>query len=119
MFGARAFGRRWRTAAWSPAPTSRCSSPIGTSSMRQHHASALVTIIGAALAAMAAHAQPDVDELRVLRGARDALIEARDFDAARRPAEEIVEDSDAAGYEDYARLGRIQAELGEFDAAEL
>lgn len=108
--------------------------------MRKHHASALVTVIGAALAAAAAHAQPDegfeqrpgsnaveqplpdeapIDELRVLRGARDAFIEARDFDAARRPAEDVVADADAANYEDYARLGRIQAELGEFDAAEL
>src|SRR5690606_19788368 len=99
--------------------------------MRKHHASALVTVIGAAFVAAGAHAQPDeafeqrpgsnaveqplpadetpTDELRVLRGARDALIEARDFDAARRPAEDIVADSDAANYEDYARLGRIQA----------
>ncbi len=64
-------------------------------------------------------AEAPSDEVRVLRNARDAFMMVRDFDAAREPAEEIVANPDAVTAEDYARLGRIQAELGELDAAEL
>ncbi|HEY8520329.1 MAG TPA: hypothetical protein VIN61_09625 [Gammaproteobacteria bacterium] len=61
------------------------------------------------------------DALDGLRNVRDALIAAADFTAAKSPALEIVESQDQGAVlpEDLARLGRIHAELGEFEDAEL
>jgi tetratricopeptide (TPR) repeat protein len=71
-------------------------------------------------------AAPDLDaepSLDVLRSARDALVNAADFTAARDPAEQIVAalDGTDAGpaANDVLHLARIQAELREFDAAEI
>ena len=64
----------------------------------------------------------DDADVSVLRSARDALVDAADFSAARDPAERVVEfeDEHAAGAaaNDVLHLARIQAELQEFDAAE-
>lgn len=65
-------------------------------------------------------AAPSVD---VLRSARDALVAAADFAAARDSAEQIVVTLDGTdegpATNDVMYLARIQAELGEFDAAEV
>jgi tetratricopeptide (TPR) repeat protein len=65
-------------------------------------------------------AAPSVD---VLRSARDALVAAADFAAARDSAEQIVVTLDGtdegAATNDVLYLARIQAELGELDAAEV
>lgn len=58
-----------------------------------------------------------------LRSARNAFIDAQDFQGALGPAREVVErDEDGRDPErprDIATLARVQAELGDFDAAEL
>ncbi|HEX5420160.1 MAG TPA: hypothetical protein VFY39_09185 [Gammaproteobacteria bacterium] len=58
-----------------------------------------------------------------LRGARNALIDAGDYQGALKPAEEIVKGRDGARDPelptDVATLARVQAELKDFDAAEL
>jgi tetratricopeptide (TPR) repeat protein len=90
-------------------------------------------VLAAILAAGAAAAQESgaagglgaEPTLGQLRGARDALIVAADFAAALDPAERVVSrleeqgQADADASEDLMRLARIQAELGEFEAAEL
>jgi tetratricopeptide (TPR) repeat protein len=55
-----------------------------------------------------------------LRRARDGLMNASDFTAARGPAERLVKEysSDASYAADLVALGRIQTELGELDDAE-
>lgn len=58
-----------------------------------------------------------------LRAARDALIDAADFQAALKPAEQVVRMLDGSNDPrlptDIATLARVQAELDNFDAAEL
>lgn len=55
-----------------------------------------------------------------LRRARDGLMDASDFTAARGPAERLVNEhsSDDSYATDLVALGRIQTELGELDDAE-
>jgi tetratricopeptide (TPR) repeat protein len=58
-----------------------------------------------------------------LRSARNAFIDAQDFQGALGPARDLVERDESSGDperpRDIATLGRVQAELGDFDAAEL
>lgn len=78
------------------------------------------------LSAAAAAAQRDAapaDDTSLLRGVRDALVEAEDFDAALDPARRVAEMADSeptdVAVSDIMRLARIQAELALFDEAEL
>jgi tetratricopeptide (TPR) repeat protein len=98
-----------------------------------------ITLLAAALLAAAAEAQqvdpaptPAANEdaapldaspsMLQLRRDRDAMIAARDFDAALKPAQAAVKEEqgqrDAAYAADLAALARVQAELRDTDAAE-
>ena len=63
-----------------------------------------------------------LDEIAVLRSARDNLVAAQDFVGARGPAERVIssleETPEGPLANDILHLARIQAELKEFDAAE-
>src|SRR5690606_14519647 len=63
------------------------------------------------------------DQTVALRGARDAFVAAGDFEAALDPARQVVERLESIGDprlpRDIAQLARIQAELEDFDSAEL
>ena len=65
----------------------------------------------------------DAADAGVLRRVRDAFISAGDYDAALGSAEQVVEAArgfdDPKLADDIARLARIQAELENFDSAEL
>ena len=61
-------------------------------------------------------------DLTALRRFRDAMVESRDYNAALKPALDVVGAQagarDAAFATDLSLLARIQAELGQFDKAE-
>jgi len=65
----------------------------------------------------------DGASIESLRGARDSLIEVADFNAALEPAERVVAELDARGGgpglgQDLLSLARVEAGLGDLDAAE-
>jgi tetratricopeptide (TPR) repeat protein len=68
-------------------------------------------------------ASESADQIAALRSARDALVEAGDFTAARGPAEEVVatleQTPEGPTPNDVLYVARIQAEFGEIDAAEM
>ena len=78
--------------------------------------------LGAALAQEPGVAADDAEDVGVLRTARDALVAASDFVAAREPALQVIAtfEGTAEGppVNDVLHLARIHAELREFEEAE-
>jgi tetratricopeptide (TPR) repeat protein len=92
---------------------------------------ALLALVAVAAAAQDAAAPPaagaldaEPGALAALRRARDTMMRINDFDAARNPAQTVVERQeqapkpDASYPQDLAALARIQAETGQLEIAE-